>query len=52
MTGRDFEIFSEELLKANGFTSAAIELAQKNNVLLWDREKMKTMLLNIKDLEK
>lgn len=116
MTGRDFEIFSEELLKANGFekikvtqsssdygadvvaykddvkyaiqckkysspvgisaiqevlgsksmydchvavvmtnntfTSAAIELAQKNNVLLWDREKMKIMLLNIKDLEK
>lgn len=37
------------VLTNNYFTSNAKELAEKNNVLLWDRDKLITMLKNLKE---
>lgn len=37
------------VLTNNTFTKSAIELAEKNNVLLWDGEKLKNLLENYKE---
>lgn len=36
------------VLSNNYFTKSAKELAKKNNVLLWDRDKLKDMIDNLK----
>ena len=35
------------VLTNNAFTKSAIELAEKNNVLLWDRKKLKELIENM-----
>ena len=40
------------VLTNNFFTSSAKELAKKNNVLLWDRNKLKELINNLHEHKK